>query len=70
VKEDGAMPSSKNDLIQLYEKCVSRNARMSLLGPHGIGTNNASIGEHANIQAEVNNTTELNDAPIVGKTEM
>jgi hypothetical protein len=64
------MPSNKNELIELYQKCVSRNNRMSLLGPHGIDTNNASIGEHADVQVEVNNTTELNDAPITGKTEM
>jgi hypothetical protein len=42
LKEDGAMPSSKNNLMKLYQKCVGKNAHISLLDPHGINvTNNA-----------------------------
>jgi hypothetical protein len=70
LKQDGAMPSNKNKLIELYQKCVSRNNCMSLLGQPHTDINLLNVGDMVSIQAEMNNTTELNDAPITGKIEM
>jgi hypothetical protein len=37
LKEDGAMPQSKKDLIDLYHKCVGRNTRMGFLHQPVVG---------------------------------
>jgi hypothetical protein len=37
LKEDSAMPQSKKDLIDLYQKCVSRNTCMGILHHQAVG---------------------------------
>jgi hypothetical protein len=64
------MPSNKNELIELYQKCVSRNNCISLLGQPHTDINLTNVGDTVSIQVETNNTTELNDAPITGIIEM
>jgi hypothetical protein len=57
MKEDGAMPSSKPQLIELYKKCVGRSTRMGLLGLPDVSENTVRVEEPIVAQNEPCNTT-------------
>jgi hypothetical protein len=66
MKEDGAMPSSKAQLIDLYKKCVGRSSHMSLLGLPDVSENTVRVKEPVVAQHEPSNTTQLGGADETG----
>jgi hypothetical protein len=70
TKEDGAMPSNKAQLIELYKKCVSRSTRMGLLGSPDVNENTVRVEEPVVAQNEPNNTTQLGGADVKGRINM
>jgi hypothetical protein len=70
LKEDGAMPQSKKDLITLYKKCVSRNTRMSLIDSPAVGNHLLGVGTGVAAGIDTDNTVRLDDNDGVGHVEM
>jgi hypothetical protein len=65
LKTDGAIPSSKEGLIGVFEKCMHRNTHMGLLNPQmgfsGYGSTELTILA----PIEANDTEQLDDVGIL-----
>jgi hypothetical protein len=66
MKEDGAMPLSKPQLIDLYKKCAGRSSHMSLFGLSDVIGNTIRVEEPVVAQNDPNITTQLGGVDETG----
>jgi hypothetical protein len=70
VKADGAMPTTKAGLIELHNKCVSRNQRGPLMGQLTGGNTSETNRGLVLPQIEVEQTVQEEEAVFRGKSEV
>jgi hypothetical protein len=54
LKEDGAMPKNKTELVQLYHKCAGRNRRSSFLNQPMVAIDSEDINETVEVETKPN----------------
>jgi hypothetical protein len=70
MKEDGAMPQSKKELVGLYKKCVGRSTRMGLLCSPTVGSTLLSTQTIVPMDVETTEATQPSGNDEKGYTEM